>query len=92
VLATAFSLLFRGLGALRQRAPPLLTASAAVAAAFATLVVHTLLYAAFLEDPAAWALIGLGLGIGAALAAPAPVTADAASAAGARTRTGSPSP
>ncbi|MDP2711838.1 MAG: O-antigen ligase family protein [Solirubrobacteraceae bacterium] len=33
---------------------------AAVAAAFAALVVHTLLYAAFLEDPLTWALLALG--------------------------------
>ena len=33
---------------------------AAVAAAFVALVVHTLLYAAFLEDPLAWALLALG--------------------------------
>jgi O-antigen ligase len=33
---------------------------AAVAAAFVALVVHTLLYAAFLEDPLAWALMALG--------------------------------
>ena len=33
-------------------------ARVAVAAAFAALVVHTLLYAAFLEDPLTWALLG----------------------------------
>jgi putative inorganic carbon (HCO3(-)) transporter len=33
---------------------------AAVAAAFIALVVHTLLYAAFLEDPLAWALLAVG--------------------------------
>jgi O-antigen ligase len=43
-------------------------ARAAVAAAFVALVVHTLLYAAFLEDPLAWAL----LAIGSALAPEAP--------------------
>lgn len=43
-------------------------ARAAVAAAFVALVVHTLLYAAFLEDPLAWAL----LAVGAALPARAP--------------------
>ncbi len=32
----------------------------AVAAGFVALVVHTLLYAAFLEDPLAWALLALG--------------------------------
>ena len=35
-------------------------ARAVVAAAFAALVVHTLLYAAFLEDPLSWALLGVG--------------------------------
>jgi O-antigen ligase len=33
---------------------------AAIAAAFAGLVVHTLLYAAFLEDPLAWTLLAAG--------------------------------
>jgi O-antigen ligase len=35
-------------------------ARAAVAAAFIALVVHTMLYAAFLEDPLAWALLAVG--------------------------------
>ena len=35
-------------------------ARAAIAAAFVALVVHTLLYAAFLEDPLAWALLAVG--------------------------------
>ncbi|MDQ3722376.1 MAG: O-antigen ligase family protein, partial [Actinomycetota bacterium] len=35
-------------------------ARAAVGAAFVALVVHTLLYAAFLEDPLAWALLAVG--------------------------------
>lgn len=38
-------------------------ARAAIAAAFAVLVVHTQLYAAFLEDPLAWALLGVGLAL-----------------------------
>ncbi len=33
---------------------------AAIATAFATLVLHTLVYAAFLEDPLTWALLGIG--------------------------------
>lgn len=41
-------------------------ARAAVAAAFVALVVHTWLYAAFLEDPFTWALLAIGLGLGAA--------------------------
>jgi O-antigen ligase len=40
-------------------------ARAAVAAAFAALLVHTLLYAAFLEDPLTWALLALGTGLAA---------------------------
>ena len=59
-------------------------ARAAVAAAFVALVVHTLLYAAFLEDPLAWALLAVGAALrparggalgrasGAARAAPPP--------------------
>ncbi|MEA2150267.1 MAG: hypothetical protein QOD69_2097 [Solirubrobacteraceae bacterium] len=35
-------------------------ARAAIAAAFVALVVHTLLYAAFLEDPLTWALLAVG--------------------------------
>jgi O-antigen ligase len=43
-------------------------ARAAIGAAFVALVVHTWLYAAFLEDPLSWTL----LGVGAALARPGP--------------------
>ena len=39
---------------------------AAIAACFAALVLHTWLYAAFLEDPMTWTLLALG----SALAAP----------------------
>jgi len=45
----------QGTGGTRQS-----IARAAVAAAFVALVVHTLLYAAFLEDPLAWALLAVG--------------------------------
>src|SRR5205823_6620974 len=34
-----------------------------VAAAFAALVFHTLLYADFLEDPIAWTLLGIGIAL-----------------------------
>lgn len=37
-----------------------------VAAAFVALVVHTLLYAAFLEDPMTWALLAVGMALAAA--------------------------
>jgi O-antigen ligase len=62
VVISAFGLLFRGLGALRQRGPPTpeLVARAFVAAAFTALFFHTLVYADFLEDPIAWALLAVG--------------------------------
>ncbi len=41
-------------------------ARAAIAAAFVALVVHTLLYAAFLEDPLAWALLAVGTALASA--------------------------
>jgi len=40
-----------------------------VAAAFVALLVHTMLYAAFLEDPTAWTLLGVGTALAAASAA-----------------------
>jgi putative inorganic carbon (hco3(-)) transporter len=44
-----------------------------VATAFAGLRVHTLLYAAFLEDPLTWALLAAGTGLAVAAArAPEP--------------------
>jgi putative inorganic carbon (hco3(-)) transporter len=41
-------------------------ARSAVAAAFLALLFHTLVYAAFLEDPMTWALLGLGTALAAA--------------------------
>ena len=38
-------------------------ARAAIAAAFVSLVVHTELYADFLEDPFTWALLGAGFAL-----------------------------
>jgi O-antigen ligase len=62
VVGASLRLLFSGLGPLRGRDPPrrLLTRAFA-AAAFDALVVHTLLYASFLEDPIAWTLLGVGI-------------------------------
>ncbi|HVS29224.1 MAG TPA: O-antigen ligase family protein [Solirubrobacteraceae bacterium] len=48
-------------------------ARAAVAAAFAGLVLHTMFYADFLEDPMTWALLGIGFAM-----APPPRTASIA--------------
>ncbi|HWI21797.1 MAG TPA: O-antigen ligase family protein, partial [Baekduia sp.] len=55
LLALAARRLFRGASRDGTRA--------AVAAAFAALVAHTLGYAAFLEDPITWALLGAGVGL-----------------------------
>ncbi|HEY4096102.1 MAG TPA: O-antigen ligase family protein [Baekduia sp.] len=56
LLVCGFATLFRGV-----RGDPV---RAAVAAAFAALVLHTWSYASFLEDPLTWALLGLGLALG----------------------------
>jgi O-antigen ligase len=77
VLVTAFALLF-GAGP-GGRAPPFAAqrdgalpladlaaypaARAALAAGLVTLVVHTLMYAAFLEDPFTWVIMGIGLAV-----------------------------
>jgi hypothetical protein len=55
LLAAALALLLRGARDMVARA--------FVGAAFVALVVHTLMYAAFLEDPLAWALLGAGIGL-----------------------------
>ena len=49
----------------RNRGPPPvdLLARAFAAAAFTGLVSHTLLYAAFLEDPIAWTLLGMAIAL-----------------------------
>ncbi|HEY6888454.1 MAG TPA: hypothetical protein VI300_11760, partial [Solirubrobacter sp.] len=52
LLALAFVRLLRG-----ARGSPV---RAAIAAGFAALVLHTWLYAAFLEDPVTWTLLALG--------------------------------
>ena len=64
VLFTAFTLVWQGLGRLRGDDPPAeLIARGAIAAAFTGLVVHTLAYAAFLEDPLTWTLLGAAIGL-----------------------------
>jgi O-antigen ligase len=65
VLVAAFRLLFGGILRLRTEAEPSarLLGRMVVAAAFAALVFHTLLYADFLEDPIAWTLIGVGIAL-----------------------------
>lgn len=61
LLAVALARLLRGAASSPARA--------AIAAAFVALVVHTLIYAAFLEDPLAWALLGIGTALAAEAAA-----------------------
>jgi hypothetical protein len=61
LLGAVAALLFAGLRAqLARRADTRAVARAAVAAAFCALVVHTLAYAAYLEDPLTWTLLALG--------------------------------
>jgi O-antigen ligase len=78
LLVAAFLRLFAGAG----RSPPRI----AIAACFAALIVHTMAYADFLEDPLTWTLLGVGSALALA-AARAPsaeaVPAEAAPAAGA---------
>ena len=75
LLLTSFSMLFHGLGGMRRPSepPPLETiARMALAACFAALVFHTWVYAAFLEDPLTWAIIGASIGIAASGASVSP--------------------
>jgi hypothetical protein len=61
LLICAFGLLFGGLWrAVRAGPPGEGVGRAAMAAAYAGLVLHTLVYAAFLEDPLSWVLLALG--------------------------------
>ena len=64
LLVVAFGRLGRG----ARGSPP----RAAILAAFAGLVVHTFLYAAFLEDPLVWTLLAVGTALAAARGARSP--------------------
>jgi O-antigen ligase len=57
LVAVALLTLFAGAG----RSPPRI----AIAACFAALVLHTWVYADFLEDPVTWTLLGIGVALGA---------------------------
>jgi O-antigen ligase len=65
VLAAAFRLLFAGLRPLRGPPPRAvaLVACGVVAAQFSAQVLHTWLYAAFLEDPMTWTLLAIAVGL-----------------------------
>jgi O-antigen ligase len=66
LLAAALARLFRGARRVPERA--------AVAAAFVALIAHSMMYAAFLEDPLTWTLLGAGtaMALWAAAREPAP--------------------
>jgi putative inorganic carbon (HCO3(-)) transporter len=55
LLLVALTVLFRD----AARAPPRI----AIAASFAALVLHTWIYADFLEDPLTWTLLGVGVAL-----------------------------
>jgi O-antigen ligase len=63
LLFFAFRLMFERLRWTHRRGPPSLppVGRTIIAATFTALVFHTMTYAAFLEDPIAWTLIGLGI-------------------------------
>ena len=65
LMAAALALVFAGLRA-RLRGDPGIAdvAAAATAAAFCALVLHTLVYAAFLEDPLSWTLLAIAAVLG----------------------------
>ena len=67
LVAFALALLFGGLRAqLRERVPwpgVFAVTRAAVAAAYCALLLHTLVYASFLEDPLSWLLLALAAGL-----------------------------
>ena len=60
LLVCAFALLFGGLRGAVRAGPATGIGRAATAAAYAALILHTLVYAAFLEDPLSWVLLALG--------------------------------
>ena len=61
LLLTSFALIFGGLKRTLRRRPAtvVLVARCVVAAAFCALLLHTLVYAAFLEDPLTWTLLAM---------------------------------
>jgi putative inorganic carbon (HCO3(-)) transporter len=67
-LVAYVALLAAALMRLLGRAAGASIARSAVAAAFLALLFHTLVYAAFLEDPMTWALLGIGTALAAAVA------------------------
>ncbi len=82
LVALSLALLFDGLRRVTTAAPSAATiARAGLAAAYCALILHTLVYAAYLEDPLSWALLAIAAGLRArplgdeATTEPAPVLA-----------------
>ena len=76
LIAASLALVFDGLLARLRPAEAVGiadVAAAAVAAAFCALVLHTLVYAAFLEDPLSWTLLALAAGLAAQQRCQAPL-------------------
>lgn len=78
LLGAGLSARLRPRGAEEDEGPGLavLVARAGLAAAFIAVVVHTMLYAAFLEDPLVWSLLGAGVALARGGDAPPPADAD----------------
>ena len=64
-LLAYLALLVASVVALLLRGARMSMARAAIAAAFIAVIIHSWLYAAFLEDPLTWALLAVGLNLGA---------------------------
>ena len=76
LLAVAFAAALTGVRrAVSERPDLLAVGAAAVGAAFCALIVHTFIYAAFLEDPMTWLLLALAAALGATRRGEEPVRA-----------------
>jgi O-antigen ligase len=64
LVALSLALLFDGLRGMGARWPgTAMVARAGLAAAYCALILHTLVYAAYLEDPLSWALLAIAAGL-----------------------------
>jgi putative inorganic carbon (hco3(-)) transporter len=72
LIVVALGTLGKGLWAARAAGPVSLAARAAILAAFVALLVHTLAYAGFFEDPITWVLLAVGASLAHAAAGDEP--------------------
>jgi putative inorganic carbon (HCO3(-)) transporter len=64
LVVLSLALLFDGLRSIGARWPgTAMVARAGLAAAYCALILHTLVYAAYLEDPLSWALLAIAAGL-----------------------------